>query len=332
MKINIVVALILSVFAITSCTKKSADQTVWIYTSLYKDTIADIQPQLEKEFPGVKFSFYQAGSEDVAAKVQAENMAGKIQADVLVFSDRFWFEGMASQGKLLNYKPANSEKVAEPFKNSDGAFTTVSYPIMVLAYNSDVIPEKDAPKSFKELTNAKWKGKVSTGSPLASGTTFTTVAFLAKAYGWDYFKDLRKNDLIAEGGNSGVIRRLQSKERPVGIVLLENILRLTTTDPRIKQKLPEDGAVVQSNVLAIVKKEGEQALAKKVADWFFAQKGQEAMAKSFMYPSVPGHAGPVGAPEFSVVMKSAPAWSKDFVKETIQSRDKIKDEFSKIVF
>jgi len=332
MKTNILFALLLSVVVITSCTKKSADQTVWIYTSLYKDTVTDIQPQLEKEFPGVKFNFYQAGSEDVAAKVQAEDMAGKIQADVLVFSDRFWFEGMAAQGKLLNYKPTHSDKVADTFKQADGAFTTVSYPIMVLAYNSEVIPEKDAPKSFKELTQAKWKGKVSTGSPLASGTAFTTVAFLTKSYGWDYFKDLRKNDLIAEGGNSGVVRRLQSKERPVGIVLLENVLRLTTTDPRIKQNLPDDGAIVQSNVLAIVKKDGEQTLAKKVADWFFAQKGQEAMAKSFMYPSVPGNAGPTGAPEFSVVMKSAPAWSKDFVKETMQSREKIKDEFSKIVF
>ncbi len=332
MKTNIAITLVLSVFALISCTKKSADQTVWIYTSLYKDTVADIQPQLEKEFPGVKFNFYQAGSEDVAAKVQAEDMAGNIQADVLIFSDRFWFEGMATQGKLLNYKPVNSEKVADTFKNSDGAFTTVSYPIMILAYNSEAITEKEAPKSFKDLTNSKWKGKVSTGSPLASGTTFTTVAFLSKSYGWDYFKDLRKNDLIAEGGNSGVVRRLQSKERPVGIVLLENVLRLTTTDPRIKHSLPEDGAIIQSNVLAIVKKDGEQTIAKKVADWFFAQKGQEAMAKSFMYPSIPGHAGPVGAPELSVVMKSAPAWSKDFVKETMLSREKIKDEFSKIVF
>ncbi len=317
---------------LVSCTNKSSEPTVWIYTSLYKDTVAEIQPQLEKEFPGVKFSFYQAGSEDVAAKVQAEDMAGKIQADVLVFSDRFWFENMATQGKLLNYKPANSDKVDTVFKNADGAFTTVSFPIMVLAYNSDVVAEKDAPKSFKELTQAKWKGKVSTGSPLASGTAFTTVAFLSKSYGWDFFKDLRKNDLIAEGGNSGVVRRLQSKERPVGIVLLENILRLSTTDPRVKHTLPEDGAIIQSNVLGIVKKDGDQAVAKKVADWFFAQKGQEAMAKSFMYPSVPGGPTPVGAPEFSTVMKKAPIWSKEFVRDTMQTREKIKDEFSKIIF
>lgn len=329
---KIIFSSVLSVLLSLSCTKKTSEPSIWIYTSLYKDTVTEIQPQLEKEFPGVKFKFYQAGSEDVAAKVQAEDMAGKIQADVLIFSDRFWFEGMTAQGKLLNYKPANFEKVGDTFKNADGAFTTVSFPIMVLAYNSDVISEKEAPKSFKELTQPKWKGKVSTGSPLASGTAFTTVAFLSKSYGWDYFKDLRKNDLIAEGGNSGVIRRLQSKERPVGIVLLENILRLSASDSRIKTTVPEDGAIVQSNVLGIIKKEGDAILSKKVADWFFSPQGQSAMAKSFMYPSVSGNPAPIGAPDFSHILKSAPVWSKDFVKETLLTREKIKDEFSKIIF
>ncbi len=325
-------SIVLASLVFVSCTSKNSEKTLWIYTSLYKDTVADIQTQLEKEFPGTQFKFYQAGSEDVAAKVQAEELSGKVQADILIFSDRFWFEDRAAQGKLLAYKPANTESVSDLFKHPEGAYTAVSFPVMVLAYNSEAVAEKDAPKTFKELAEPKWKGKVSTGSPLASGTTFTTVAFLVKSYGWDYFKNLRKNDVISEGGNSGVIRRLQSKERPVGIVLLENILRLTSSDPRIKQVFPSDGAIMQTNILGIVKKEGDQSLAKKVADWFFAHKGQDSMSKSFMYPSVPGNTGPVGAPELVSVLKSAPVWSKEFLKETMQSREKIKDDFAKIVF
>ncbi len=331
MKNIILVSHLLFAFLI-SCTSNSPEKNVWIYTSLYKDTVTDIQPQLEKQFPGFKFNFYQAGSEDVAAKVQAEELSGKVQADVLIFSDRFWFEERANQGKLLNYKPSNSDKVADTFKRADGAYTTASFPIMVLAYNSESVAEKDAPKTFKELTDPKWKGKVSTGSPLASGTSFTSVAFLVKSYGWEYFKDLRKNDVISEGGNSGVVRRLQSKERPVGIVLLENVLRLSASDPRVKFVLPEDGAIMQSNVMGIVKKDGDQDISKKVADWFLSKDGQSAMSKSFMYPSVSGNPDPVGAPELAKVLKTAPVWSKEFLTQTMQTREKIKDEFAKIVF
>lgn len=329
---KIILAAVLAL-AVAGCTKKDEKTKVWVYTSLYKDTIADIQPKLTALFPDIDVQFYQAGSEEVAAKVQAEALAGKIQADVLISSDRFWYEDLAAKGTLLSYKPAQTEKVADFFKHPEGFYSTVSFPVMVIAYNSEAVKEADAPKTFKELAEAKWKDKVSAGSPLASGTNFTTVAFLAKKYGWDYFSALRKNNLIAEGGNSGVVRRLQSKERPVGIVLMENILRLTTTDARIKFVIPNDGVVIQSNVLAIVKKEGSvNEAAKKIADWMFSSEGQQAMARSFMYPAVAGEKAPEGAPEFAKLQATAQVWSRDFIGETLKSRDQIKDQFAKIIF
>jgi iron(III) transport system substrate-binding protein len=325
--------LLISLVLVTaSCTKKDEKTKVWIYTSLYKDTIADIQPKLAAKFPSVDLQFYQAGSEEVAAKVQAEALAGKIQADILISSDRFWYEDLATKGSLVNYKPVQTEKVADFFKHPEGFYSTLSFPVMVIAYNSEVVKEADAPKTFKELADPKWKDKVSSGSPLASGTNFTTVAFLAKKYGWDYYTAMRKNNLIAEGGNSGVVRRLQSKERPVGIILMENILRLTESDKRIKFIIPEDGAVIQSNVLALVKKENSSEDIKKIADWMFSSEGQQAMARSFMYPSVTGEAAPVGAPEFAKLQATAQPWTREFIGETMKSREQIKDQFSKIIF
>ena len=317
---------------IFGCTQKHVKPKVWIYTSLYKDTVSELQAKMDKEFPEIDVQFYQAGSEEVAAKVQAESLAGKIQADILISSDRFWYEDMMGRGALLAYKPIGTEKVSENFKNADGFYTAVSHPVMVIAYNTDSVAEKDVPKSFIELKDIKWKDKVSSGSPLASGTSFTTVAFLSKKYGWNYFTDLRKNNYMAEGGNSGVIRRLQSKERPVGIVLLENVLRLSVTDPRIKTIIPSDGAVIHTNVLAIVKKDVDQAATKKIADWMFTKTGQDAMVHSFMYATMPGYAAPIGAPAFTDLQKKAQSWSPEFISETMKSREKIKDQFSKIVF
>lgn len=334
MKKILISTLIFALFLMASCTGKKDKQTFWIYTSLYKDTINDIQPQLEKEFPDLKFQFYQAGSEEVAAKVQAELLAGKIQADMLISSDRFWYEDMAQKGNLIAYQSAMTTKIDDEFKHPESLYNTLSFPVMVIAYNSEGLSETEAPHSFKELADKKWKDKVSIASPLASGTSFTTIAFLVKKYGWDYIKELRKNNIIAEGGNSGVVRRLQSKERPVGVVLMENILRLSESDPRIKWIIPTDGAVIQSNVLAIVKKEGDPALAKKVADWMFGPQGQAAMQKSFMYASADtGALGKMGdAPEFKTVLKSSQHWSRGFIEETMKSRESIKDQFSKIVF
>lgn len=328
---NLIIIMLALSFAF-GCSNKSEKEKVWIYTSLYKDTVSDLKTKMEKEFPNIDVLIYQAGSEEVAAKVQAEALAGKIQADILISSDRFWYEDMGERGALLAYNPAGTQSVQESFKNPNGFYTAVSLPVMVMAYNSEAVKAEDAPKSFSELREPKWKDKVSSGSPLASGTSFTTVAFLAKKYGWEYFSDLRKNNFIAEGGNSGVIRRLQSKERPVGIVLLENLLRLTDSDPRIKVIVPADGAVMQANVLAIVKKEGEHAAAKKIADWMFSKAGQEAMVQSHMYATMPGYSDPKNAPALVELLKTAQPWSSEFISETMKSREQIKNQFSKIVF
>lgn len=327
------VLIFILLFVLTfGCTKKENKPKVWIYTSFYKDTVNDLKAKLEKDFPNIDVQFYQAGSEEVASKVQAELLSGKIQADIIITSDRFWYEDMGGRGLLLSYKPEGTDKIEPSFKNAAGFYTTVSLPVMVMAYNSESIAEKDAPKSFAELQEPKWKDKVSSGSPLASGTSFTTVAFLSRKYGWDYFKNLRKNNYIAEGGNSGVIRRLQSKERPVGIVLIENLLRLTESDPRIKTIIPSDGAIMQTNDLAIVKKDGDQAATKKIVDWMFGKTGQEAMVQSFMYATMPGYSNPKGGPDLSVLLKNATSWTPEFISETLKTRESIKDQFSKIVF
>ncbi len=317
-----------------SCTNKSKSgkETVWIYTSLYKDTIADIKPKLEKDFPNLEFKFYQAGSEDIAAKVNAEIIAGKTQADILISSDRFWYEEMADKGFLHKYRPPNSVGVPEYLRSTDDFYSTLSLPVMVLCFNNEVLKPSDAPKSFKDLTDIQWQGKFTTGSPLSSGTNFTTVAMLQHNYGWDFFKALKKNKTISQGGNSAVIRRIQSKERPVGWVLLENVLRFKDKDDRLQVIFPKDGVVIQSNVLAITKGEGNRSEVEKVANWMFGKQGQEAMIRSYMYSPLDKFPPPAGAPPLSEIKANAFKWTPEFIQKVVKEREQIKEKFSEILF
>lgn len=323
--------LALSLFVFSSCTKKNENE-VWVYTSLYKDTIADLEPQLKKDFPNIDVHFFQAGSEEIAAKVNAELIAGHLKADILISSDRFWYEEMATKNKLHAFSNEQTEKLPLDLKHPQSFYNTLSLPVMVLAYNVDSLKDMETPKTFKEMTDAKWKGKFSTGSPLSSGTNFTTVAFLSSKYGWDYFKKLQSNGTISEGGNSAVLRRIQSKERPVGWVLLENLLRFQDKDKRLKTIFPQDGVVIHSNVLAITKKAGKRDIAEKIAAWMFKKKGQETMIKSYMYSPFAEYSSPKGAPALSELRKKAFPWTKDFIKSVVKNREQIKEKFTEIMF
>lgn len=311
---------------------KADKKEVWIYTSMYKDTIADLTPKLEKDFPGVKFQWFQAGSEEIATKVNAEILAGGTKADILISSDRFWYEEMASMGKLHSYKSEKGSTMNSQLRHPEGFYHTLSIPVMVMAYNNEAVKKEEAPSTFKEMAEGKWSKKFTTGSPLASGTNFTTMAMLQHHYGWDYFKNLKKNETIAQGGNSSVLRRIQSKERPVGWVLLENLLRFKDKDKRIEVVFPKDGAVIHSNIMAITNKTEDRTTSQKVVDWLFSNKGQEAMTRSFMYSPFDTFAPPKGAPELSTILKNSFPWTPEFLKGVTAKRAELKEKYTEIMF
>lgn len=313
---------------LTGCTQKNE---VWIYTSLYKELTAEMTPALQKAVPGVNIRWYQGGSENVASKVMAELAGGKTRADLVLTSDPFWYLELKKAGRLLPYESPAAKTVENQYRDPDHAFTNVRTPVILIAYNSEAIQEADAPKSWKDLLDVKWKGKISMGSPLESGTMFTAVALLAKLYGWEYFKTLRANDLIAAGGNNSVITRIETKERPIGMVLLENVLKAQERGSPVRSIYPSDGSVPVPSPIAIFKDSAHPEVAKKIYDWFFSEEAQRIIIQGGMYASLPGFSPPKTARPWAELEKTLMAWSPQLLEEIYSARDATKQKFSEIV-
>jgi iron(III) transport system substrate-binding protein len=322
---------ILLFLLVISCQTTDKNE-VWIYTSLYKDTIADITPYLEKAFPGIRVNWYQAGSEEIAAKVNTELIAGVPKADILISSERFWYQELADSGRLVSWKPSQYKNFRPEYQYPEGMFHIVSVPIMVLAYNSEAMKKEDAPRSFRDLTLPKYRNLGTGGSPLASGTAFTTVLALHQKYGWKYFHELRENGFLFDGGNSAVLKKIQTKERPMGFVLLENILRFQHDDPRLKIIYPEDFVVTQFNTLGIPKKKENREIVFKIAEWFFSPDGQEAMTRSFMHSPLRDFHPPEGARTLSELSSASFLWTDKLIRELTEKRFEIKENYVEIMF
>jgi len=322
--LTLVLALSLGLFS--GCTRK---KSLWIYTSLYKEVIAELEPALKAAVPEAEIKWFQGGSENVATKLNTELAAGKPQADLILTSDPFWYYELKQNGKLLAYDSPAARKVPARFHDPDHAFVTVRIPMMVLAYQSEAIT--DPPQGWKELRSPKWKGKLTMGSPLESGTTFTAVAVLSKMLGWEFFSSLRQNELIAAGGNSSVINRVETRERPVGMVLLENILKVQAKGSSIKAVYPSDGIIPVPSPIAILASTKQSENAKKVYDWFFTDVAQKAIVKSGMYSPVPDIGAPEGARSWAEIEKKLFPWTPEFVKDVFAQRETIKNKFSELV-
>jgi len=151
--------------------------------------------------------------------------------------------------------------------------------LSAIAYNPKIVTEKEAPKSWKDLLDAKWRGKMVTAHPSYSGIIATHVLALVNLYGWDYFKELAKNKLhLVQSANdpAGVVA---SGERPVGVNGAEYFYYKTLKQGNpIKIVYPKEGIPLVVSPVAIAKDASHPNASKLFMDFIFAKESLQTMA------------------------------------------------------
>ena len=300
-----------------------------VYTSIYPDIINDMcKPNVQKAFPDMKVTWFQGGTEKVKTKIAGEIKAKKIAADVLMVADPAYYLTLQKQDLLLPYVSKEAPKLINS-KDKDGYWYGVRVSNMIIAYNSKLTPADKAPKTWTDLLDPKYKGKIAMPNPMLSGTAYVTAGALADKYGWEYFDKLKANGLRVEEGNSAIQTKLETGEYVAAMILEENILKL-----RDKKKsplaivYPKDGVVQTPSPIAIFKSTKNPEGAKAIVDWWLSQEGQKAVTKGYMHSVRADVKEPVGADPTEGITKAAVKcnWDKLATQETA-----IKEEFRKRV-
>jgi iron(III) transport system substrate-binding protein len=310
---------------------RSKGKTVWIYASMYKEVVADFEKSLKEAFPEIQIRWYQSGSENVAARVNAELSTGVSQADLILTSDPFWFVELKKSNHLFPYISPESLQLDSKYHDPEGAFSINRLPVGVIVYNKSSISMKQAPQSWDDLKSSFWRGKISMPSPLESGTALTFVSQLVRIKGWSYFEALKKNELLSAGGNSAVMQRIETGEKPVGIVLLENALQTKKRGANIEIVYPSEGVIPVPSPIAILSKSRNIESAKKIYDFFFQDTAQKIYLGANVYSPTLKSLAPESAKPFSEIDKTVFDWNAKILNELQENKETIKNKFTEMI-
>src|SRR5262249_49332795 len=149
------------------------------------------------KYAGVVARVERAGAERIFTRIGQEYAAGIKAVDTVSTGDAAQFISWKRQQMLAPYMPDQiAQFIPAEHRDGEGMFASSRSTLSVIAYNTDLVKRADAPKSFADLLEPKWKGKIVKGHPSYSGTIITATYELARDLGWDYLEKLAKQNVL----------------------------------------------------------------------------------------------------------------------------------------
>jgi iron(III) transport system substrate-binding protein len=186
------------------------------YTSVDLPLAERVAKAFEAKYPGIAVRVERTGAERVFTRIAQEQSSHIYACDVVQSSDAAHFVVWKREGILAPYVP---EDVAKHFpsqhKDPDGLFASYRVYLCCMGYNTDQVKAADAPQSFADILDPKWKGKIVKAHPGYSGTILTATYQTARDIGWGYFEKLAKQNVLLVQSASDPPKKLALGERAI---------------------------------------------------------------------------------------------------------------------
>jgi len=194
---------------------KKEGKAVW-YTSVDLPLAERVARSFEAKYPGVAVRVERTGAERVFQRI-AQEYGSRIHAvDIVNSSDAAHLIVWKRQGILQPYLP---EDVAKHYpaehKDPDGQFASFRVFLCPIAYNTNLVKKEEAPKSYADLLDPKWTGKIVKAHPSYSGTILTATYQMSRDIGWSYFEKLAQQRIMQVQSASDPPKKLALGERAV---------------------------------------------------------------------------------------------------------------------
>lgn len=277
-----------------------AEGEVTWYTAHYSsDTAESIARLFEEAYPGIKVNLYRQTAQRVFQRFVQEQEAGQTVADLLGLTEVSLVEDLASKGQLAAYAPTNAGGVDPQYSrynDPEGFHHVANVGNNIIAYNTDLLSERDAPKSWEDLLDPRWRGQIATGNPGASGYVGTWATWVHATYGTEYLERLAGQDVLVGQSITDTIPRVAAGERMIGVSSDQTTAKAALAGDPIAIIYPDDGAVIMPSPNAIPKDAPHPAAARLLADFIISEPVQRQLVESeATLPLVPGVEPPAHA-------------------------------------
>lgn len=294
--------------------------TINYFTSIGTKAAQAQVEAFDKKNTGIKIDWIRLSAVKLSNRIITERLAGKKNIDVVNSSDAFDLEYMIEKGWVSNYvsKIDEAKNYPSSLKHDQGYWIPLRLNDLAIVVNTDKINPADAPKSWKDLLDPKYKDKIGIGDPSRSATSFIMFYFMHKKFGIEYIRSLLDNGALIMGALSAVRGGLFTGERPIGVTSTYGVTAaIRKKKMPLKIFIPEEGMPILPSPLFIPEGAPNLTDAKRFADFMLSKDGQDLIVNEvFAYSAHKDMGPPPGMPPLSEIN----TWLYDW-KEVYKTKD-----------
>ena len=241
--------------AIEEAARKEGPMT-W-YVSLYSQEVAEkAAAAFSKKYPGLKIIPMRSTTGGSFQRLMQDVKSNLAVASVFSTTGQGGqYQILQREGRLAEYTPESAAKLSPTVKPSivPGYVYPMGAGLLAMAYNSAKVKAEDAPKSWMDLTDPKWKKRLALGHPAFSGFDAAWCVVMMKRVGWKFYEAIAKNEPLVQRSTFDTLTAISSGERVVATLPDAFAIEAAEKGNPVTVVYPSDGSVMILGYTAIMK-------------------------------------------------------------------------------
>lgn len=251
---------------------------VVFYTAMDIKVAEGFAKGFEAKYPGITVQVERSGAERNFQRVGQEYASNIHVVDAIDSSDAAHLLYWKQQGWLAAYVPEDVARWPAGARDPDGFYAGNRATLSVLGYNTKLVKPDGAPKSYADLLDPKWSGKIVKAHPGYSGNVMTATFELSQALGWEYFQKLGQQHIMQVQSSTEPPKKLALGERPVMFDGNEyNALILIAQGAPIAIVYPKEGTPLVGGSGGVMKDAPHPNAARLLISYLFSREGQQLL-------------------------------------------------------
>ena len=250
---------------------------VAFYTAMDLAFAQQLAKAFEVKFPGISVRVERSGAERIFTRIAQEYGSNINAVDVVNTADKAHCLTWTRNGWLAPYLP---EEVAQHYDKAyydpDALHVTTRILVSPIAYNTNLVSKEEAPKSFADLLDPKWAGKIVKAHPAYSGTIMNATFQIARDLGWEYLEKLAKQKVMQVQSATDTPKKISLGERAVmadGAGYL--VIRYREEGQPVEIVYPSEGTPLAGGPSAVFKAAPNPNAARLFQSWMHSREGQQ---------------------------------------------------------